>query len=91
MEWMNICPSKEVLDIKIRYCLVCSTCWYIEAGRVVGGVLGEDLRGVEADDGGVVEEGAEQVGVLLQHRDRALVIYLLWPLAQLKIQLIGYD
>ena len=54
-------------------------------------MLGEDLRGVEADDGGVVEEGAEQVGVLLQHRDRALVIYLLWPLAQLKIQLIGYD
>ena len=55
-------------------------------------MLGEDLRGVEADDGGVVEEGAEQVGVLLQHRDRALVIYLLlWPLAQLKIQLTRYD
>ena len=32
LAWMNICPSKEVLDIKVRYCWVCSTCWYIEAG-----------------------------------------------------------
>ena len=53
-------------------------------------MLGEDPRGVEADDGGVVEEGSEQGGVLLQHRDTALVINLLWPVAQLKIELTRY-